>query len=170
MPRPRNHQTRFLYSHFELMMPSIPRTTITTGSSKTTPKPMTIRRMNPTSCATSARYVTFEGAKELRTRMYRGSAYNAAATPRAKKKMVATISGRVSFRSLRCRPGLTNHQICWITTGAATRSEEHTSELPSHLNLVCRLLLEKKKTNKQDLHRKIKKNKKDNETINKKKK
>src|SRR6476661_9453038 len=29
------------------------------------------------------------------------------------------------------------------------RSEEHTSELQSHLNLVCRLLLEKKK--QQDL-------------------
>src|SRR5207237_6615414 len=28
------------------------------------------------------------------------------------------------------------------------RSEEHTSELQSHLNLVCRLLLEKKKYNK----------------------
>src|SRR5260370_29122598 len=28
------------------------------------------------------------------------------------------------------------------------RSEEHTSELQSHLNLVCRLLLEKKKNNK----------------------
>src|SRR5260370_30961190 len=27
---------------------------------------------------------------------------------------------------------------------AAFRSEEHTSELQSHLNLVCRLLLEKK--------------------------
>src|SRR5690242_20835063 len=27
---------------------------------------------------------------------------------------------------------------------AATRSEEHTSELQSHVNLVCRLLLEKK--------------------------
>src|SRR6476661_9976776 len=27
---------------------------------------------------------------------------------------------------------------------AAQRSEEHTSELQSHLNLVCRLLLEKK--------------------------
>src|SRR5260370_6328898 len=27
------------------------------------------------------------------------------------------------------------------------RSEEHTSELQSHLNLVCRLLLEKKKAN-----------------------
>src|SRR5260370_28571800 len=29
------------------------------------------------------------------------------------------------------------------------RSEEHTSELQSHLNLVCRLLLEKKKCNSQ---------------------
>src|SRR5207237_10509289 len=28
---------------------------------------------------------------------------------------------------------------------ARARSEEHTSELQSHLNLVCRLLLEKKK-------------------------
>src|SRR5260370_26217946 len=30
------------------------------------------------------------------------------------------------------------------------RSEEHTSELQSHLNLVCRLLLEKKK--KKEIH------------------
>src|SRR5260370_27085287 len=30
---------------------------------------------------------------------------------------------------------------------AVRRSEEHTSELQSHLNLVCRLLLEKKKSN-----------------------
>src|SRR5260370_19690427 len=30
----------------------------------------------------------------------------------------------------------------------AQRSEEHTSELQSHLNLVCRLLLEKKKKTK----------------------
>src|SRR5260370_9874778 len=29
--------------------------------------------------------------------------------------------------------------------GLGQRSEEHTSELQSHLNLVCRLLLEKKK-------------------------
>src|SRR5260370_16663233 len=29
------------------------------------------------------------------------------------------------------------------------RSEEHTSELQSHLNIVCRLLLEKKKTKKR---------------------
>src|SRR5438477_8215289 len=31
--------------------------------------------------------------------------------------------------------------------GANRRSEEHTSELQSHVNLVCRLLLEKKKKN-----------------------
>src|SRR5207237_8101833 len=31
--------------------------------------------------------------------------------------------------------------------GNPFRSEEHTSELQSHLNLVCRLLLEKKKNN-----------------------
>src|SRR5260370_30102548 len=30
------------------------------------------------------------------------------------------------------------------------RSEEHTSELQSHLNIVCRLLLEKKKINKSE--------------------
>src|SRR5260370_4170572 len=34
----------------------------------------------------------------------------------------------------------TRHRIVQII-----RSEEHTSELQSHLNLVCRLLLEKKK-------------------------
>src|SRR5690242_20986791 len=32
-----------------------------------------------------------------------------------------------------------------LTTRIAHRSEEHTSELQSHVNLVCRLLLEKKK-------------------------
>src|SRR3989449_8019446 len=44
-----------------------------------------------------------------------------------------------------------------ISTGAyrypieqAARSEEHTSELQSRLHLVCRLLLEKKKKEKQD--------------------
>src|SRR5438270_8293430 len=32
-----------------------------------------------------------------------------------------------------------------------TRSEEHTSELQSQSNLVCRLLLEKKKTKKNNI-------------------
>src|SRR5207237_6273478 len=34
---------------------------------------------------------------------------------------------------------------CFGGKHGVTRSEEHTSELQSHLNLVCRLLLEKKK-------------------------
>src|SRR5438477_2028600 len=33
--------------------------------------------------------------------------------------------------------------------GMSARSEEHTSELQSHVNLVCRLLLEKKKDKEQ---------------------
>src|SRR2546426_2159545 len=35
------------------------------------------------------------------------------------------------------------------SSSTASRSEEHTSELQSPCNLVCRLLLEKKKNNKQ---------------------
>src|SRR5690242_21539627 len=34
-----------------------------------------------------------------------------------------------------------------VTRPGGRRSEEHTSELQSHVNLVCRLLLEKKKKN-----------------------
>src|SRR2546427_526959 len=51
----------------------------------------------------------------------------------------------------------------------STRSEEHTSELQSQSNLVCRLLLEKKKTNKiQHNHSKREKqplHAKDTETV-----
>src|SRR5690242_21600965 len=36
------------------------------------------------------------------------------------------------------------------STRLPSRSEEHTSELQSHVNLVCRLLLEKKKQEPQD--------------------
>src|SRR5215204_2834 len=39
----------------------------------------------------------------------------------------------------RCRPG--SHTVRWRQR---PRSEEHTSELQSHSDLVCRLLLEKK--------------------------
>src|SRR5207237_10546642 len=37
-------------------------------------------------------------------------------------------------------------QLSATLRSTGPRSEEHTSELQSHLNLVCRLLLEKKKT------------------------
>src|SRR5260370_85897 len=38
--------------------------------------------------------------------------------------------------------GYFNNNVCY---SYSKRSEEHTSELQSHLNFVCRLLLEKKK-------------------------
>src|SRR5882762_11234590 len=45
------------------------------------------------------------------------------------------------------QPALTKSvRACFYSIGrrVCARSEEHTSELQSHLNLVCRLLLEKK--------------------------
>src|SRR5260221_1343637 len=44
--------------------------------------------------------------------------------------------------------GLCVARIVWVETcdPGNARSEEHTSELQSHSDLVCRLLLEKKKT------------------------
>src|SRR6266478_372370 len=56
---------------------------------------------------------------------------------RARKVGVTTLAG--SFTRSRVRH-VASAQIC-------PRSEEHTSELQSQSNLVCRLLLEKKKQN-----------------------
>src|SRR2546422_3574554 len=39
-----------------------------------------------------------------------------------------------------------DRQVPWARGRGGRRSEEHTSELQSRLHLVCRLLLEKKKT------------------------
>src|SRR5260370_30579584 len=55
---------------------------------------------------------------------------------------------RANWISPRCRRTTLNSVVLilvWL--GPCSRSEEHTSELQSHLNLVCRLLLEKKKKN-----------------------
>src|SRR2546426_3593697 len=41
--------------------------------------------------------------------------------------------------------GYPNVTLTWRDSDAVPRSEEHTSELQSPCNLVCRLLLEKKK-------------------------
>src|SRR5690242_21511532 len=60
-----------------------------------------------------------------------------------------STSTRRPHRRSRCRfwtPSTTTTAPRTPTcTAACTRSEEHTSELQSHVNLVCRLLLEKKK-------------------------
>src|SRR2546430_7270242 len=63
-------------------------------------------------------------------------------------------SPRSAARALtasRSRAGRLTEQAC--TSGSlAGRSEEHTSELQSQSNLVCRLLLEKKKNTDDTRH------------------
>src|SRR5256885_15589147 len=49
------------------------------------------------------------------------------------------------------REGAHAARVPWSATRRTLRSEEHTSELQSPCNLVCRLLLEKKKK-KQSQH------------------
>src|SRR2546430_17082990 len=56
------------------------------------------------------------------------------------------------FRSSRrrSRPSAARSRKRWSVRSLPARSEEHTSELQSQSNLVCRLLLEKKKTPERD--------------------
>src|SRR5205809_3397826 len=65
--------------------------------------------------------------------------FNAAATPEiytlSLHDALPISTSPIAWCSARWPPG-----SCWA------RSEEHTSELQSRLHLVCRLLLEKKKT------------------------
>src|SRR5947207_10695157 len=53
----------------------------------------------------------------------------------------------------RVEPGNAGRDACaqslHSTPGSPARSEEHTSELQSHSDLVCRLLLEKKKNKRK---------------------
>src|SRR5438477_11948907 len=58
---------------------------------------------------------------------------------------VALASGQeLGYARLLIATGGQPHRLRLPAAGLA-RSEEHTSELQSHVNLVCRLLLEKKK-------------------------
>src|SRR5260370_6964331 len=54
----------------------------------------------------------------------------------------ATRSPCAPFNAERTAKPSPDSDVVWVRS---QRSEEHTSELQSHLNLVCRLLLEKKK-------------------------
>src|SRR2546427_9318884 len=56
-----------------------------------------------------------------------------------------------NFGLERHRLPLKPHTLVRRGTGVIGRSEEHTSELQSQSNLVCRLLLEKKKTIRIDI-------------------
>src|SRR2546426_2341246 len=63
--------------------------------------------------------------------------------------VIKTKRGRESVCTL--RPEAIKTVSDWATNYRRFRSEEHTSELQSPCNLVCRLLLEKKKNIKYNL-------------------
>src|SRR5947207_5502239 len=71
---------------------------------------------------------------------------------RSKATYRSMSTGQRKFASTYAWPRATRR---WRSGASArrTRSEEHTSELQSHSDLVCRLLLEKKK--KKIKHKKI---------------
>src|SRR5256885_5446996 len=59
-------------------------------------------------------------------------------------RIASSLRGIESTRPRESRFALISTSV--LPLAASTRSEEHTSELQSPCNLVCRLLLEKKKT------------------------
>src|SRR2546430_13641176 len=78
------------------------------------------------------------------TTLFRSEAEIVAQAGRAGAITIATnMAGRGT--DIKLGPGVKQCQVCGIQSKLA-RSEEHTSELQSQSNLVCRLLLEKKKT------------------------
>src|SRR5437773_5278713 len=78
------------------------------------------------------------------------------------RSMTPHISGSSLSAQTRYAAGAREVLECWfdgrpireeyliVDRGMLARSEEHTSELQSHHDLVCRLLLEKKKNVKSD--------------------
>src|SRR2546430_10119561 len=58
-----------------------------------------------------------------------------------------TQVGRVFQREGNSGIGIGRRVLARLLNGVKNRSEEHTSELQSQSNLVCRLLLETKKSN-----------------------
>src|SRR5688572_30939923 len=85
-------------------------------------------------------------SKRLPTFTQRGPRCECCATRSEKKRRGTRTRPTVSPNcaaatgAARCSPGSSS-----LKQASETRSEEHTSELQSQSNLVCRLLLEKKK-------------------------
>src|SRR5260370_7995712 len=63
----------------------------------------------------------------------------------ALQPVIGTLNGLIAGLGSGLGEGGIGELVSGLLGGDGGRSEEHTSELQSHLNLVCRLLLEKKK-------------------------
>src|SRR2546427_6126899 len=84
------------------------------------------------------------------TEIYTLSLHDALPISSGRQRPGAVERGRADRRA--GRPGAARHASTrggGARRGARGRSEEHTSELQSQSNIVCRLLLEKKKNTKR---------------------
>src|SRR5688572_31123631 len=111
---------------------------------------------------TEIRRASHDGERHNKQHCCRGDdpSRGAAATPRLPQGDPADESSKLHHSKSDQRRVLMNTHVVdrdvgplpYLVIGgyAAHRSEEHTSELQSQSNLVCRLLLEKKKKNKND--------------------
>src|SRR5690242_21062502 len=80
-------------------------------------------------------------------RSYEGDDLNANMAVRMGALKMLQDNARAAGRQLHVTLTVPMTTVGFPDTGK--RSEEHTSELQSHVNLVCRLLLEKKKKKKR---------------------
>src|SRR2546430_4126959 len=71
-----------------------------------------------------------------------------AAPPRCRVRSCAGSGTAPRTHPVRCSRRYPGYSPWWMSS--RSRSEEHTSELQSQSNLVCRLLLEKKKKSRYD--------------------
>src|SRR5207248_9412553 len=76
----------------------------------------------------------------------RGRASNFFTSPFVRRVPSGNIATTFPSRARRTAVSIASVSCCPRRTGNAPRSEEHTSELQSPYDLVCRLLLEKKNT------------------------
>src|SRR5690242_21344913 len=82
--------------------------------------------------------------------------FNAIAEPQRREILMLLRAGErpvteVARELGMAQPGASKHLRVLREVGLVRdRSEEHTSELQSHVNLVCRLLLEQKKAQEYD--------------------
>src|SRR2546426_1192845 len=85
------------------------------------------------------------------TTLFRSTAIGSEGLGSDRPHLALPLSRKFRMRSVALGPG---GQV-WVARESPPlqRSEEHTSELQSPCNLVCRLLLEKKKSKSAALHR-----------------
>src|SRR2546427_2391844 len=94
-----------------------------------------------------------------RTRLRGMSSVMASSTASRPNSVVNLITGFIATDEVSLKGSPTVSPTTQAACSGVPRSEEHTSELQSQSNLVCRLLLEKKKKTKE--HYRFKRTKKE---------